>query len=115
MWALSPALLIMAGCGTQPVIQPQLARPQAPIDPRTLAKRLEAMQPGWPAARRIDCAHLKCVALTFDDGPGPYTGKLLDLLRARNVRATFFVLGELVAADRGGHLVRRIVAEGHEL
>ncbi|MBT2228052.1 polysaccharide deacetylase family protein [Nonomuraea sp. NEAU-A123] len=114
-WALSLALLIMAGCGTQPVIHPQLARPQAPIDPKTLAKRLEAMQPGWPAARRIDCGHLKCVALTFDDGPGPYTGKLLDLLRARNMRATFFVLGEMVAADRGGHLVRRIVAEGHEL
>ena len=79
------------GVRPRPVIQPQLTRPQAPIDPKTLARRLEAMQPGWPAARRIDCAHLKCVALTFDDGPATYTGRLLDLLSTRKVRATFFV------------------------
>ena len=33
------------------------------------------------------------VALTFDDGPGPYTKRLLSLLRGANARATFFVIG----------------------
>ncbi len=33
------------------------------------------------------------VALTFDDGPGPFTGELLDLLREQGAHATFFVVG----------------------
>ena len=38
---------------------------------------------------------MKKVALTFDDGPDPeYTQELLDGLKARDVRATFFVLGK---------------------
>lgn len=54
------------------------------------------------------------VALTYDDGPDPaHTPGLLDLLADRGVRATFFVLAD--AADAHPDLVRRIVAEGHEL
>jgi peptidoglycan/xylan/chitin deacetylase (PgdA/CDA1 family) len=33
------------------------------------------------------------VALTFDDGPGPYTERLVRILRAEDARATFFVVG----------------------
>jgi peptidoglycan/xylan/chitin deacetylase (PgdA/CDA1 family) len=52
------------------------------------------------------------VALTFDDGPDPRTTPLiLDTLRERNARATFFVVGRQVAENPG--LLRRIVAEGH--
>src|SRR5262245_23908179 len=36
------------------------------------------------------------VALTFDDGPGPRTAALLDLLRRRHVRATFFLVGDRI-------------------
>jgi peptidoglycan/xylan/chitin deacetylase (PgdA/CDA1 family) len=54
------------------------------------------------------------VALTFDDGPDPVcTPALLDLLKSRGVRATFFVVGERVRAHP--ELVRRCQAEGHEL
>lgn len=54
------------------------------------------------------------VALTFDDGPGSvYTDSVLDLLKAENARATFFVIGE--ALERRPETARRIVAEGHEL
>jgi len=52
-------------------------------------------------------------ALTFDDGPGPYTGVLLDLLAARDIVATFFVLGQ--NAERRPALIRRMLAEGHEV
>ena len=55
----------------------------------------------------------KLVALTFDDGPGPYTGKLLDAMKARDVRATFFVLGSRV--EQYPDLIRRMEAEGHVL
>jgi peptidoglycan/xylan/chitin deacetylase (PgdA/CDA1 family) len=54
------------------------------------------------------------VALTFDDGPDPRTTPLiLDTLRDRGVRATFFVVGRQVAENPA--LLRRIVAEGHTI
>lgn len=54
------------------------------------------------------------VALTFDDGPDPNsTPALLDLLRSRGARATFFVVGEHVRSHP--ELARRCQAEGHEL
>ncbi len=52
-------------------------------------------------------------ALTFDDGPGPSTPDVLDALAAEGARATFFVLGRQV--ERHPEMVRRIVAEGHQL
>ncbi len=52
-------------------------------------------------------------ALTFDDGPGPSTPAVLEALREAKARATFFVLGRQV--ERHPDLVRRILAEGHEL
>lgn len=55
----------------------------------------------------------KLVAITFDDGPGPYTAKLLDALAARNVKATFFVLGNKL--NGYGDLVLRIHNEGHQV
>ena len=54
------------------------------------------------------------IAMTFDDGPhATNTPRLLDILRRRNIKATFYVIGENV--DRYPHLTRRIVAEGHEI
>ncbi|HKP05101.1 MAG TPA: glycosyltransferase [Chthoniobacterales bacterium] len=54
------------------------------------------------------------VALTFDDGPDPkWTPKILDILKAENVKAAFFVVG--ANAEEYPDLVRRIVAEGHEI
>ena len=54
------------------------------------------------------------VALTFDDGPDPeWTPAILDILKAKDVKATFFVIGENAEANPG--LVARILAEGHEL
>lgn len=54
------------------------------------------------------------VAITFDDGPHPSnTPRLLDMLRARNIRATFYVIGRNV--DLYPAVVRRTVAEGHEI
>ena len=58
-----------------------------------------------------DLAGKKLVALTFDDGPGPYTARLLDAMKARGVRATFFVLGSRVS--KYPDLIKRMEAEGH--
>jgi len=56
----------------------------------------------------------KRVALTFDDGPSErFTPKVLDILREHHVPATFFVCGK--NAEEHPDLLRRIVAEGHEV
>ena len=56
----------------------------------------------------------KVVALTFDDGPNPdATPLILQTLREKGVRATFFVLGS--HAERWPELVRRISHDGHQL
>lgn len=55
---------------------------------------------------------MKKVALTFDDGPDPeYTQELLEGLKARDVRATFFVLGK--QAEQYPKLTEQIAKEGH--
>ena len=57
---------------------------------------------------------IKYVALTFDDGPSPRcTPQLLDGLEARDVRATFFVVGCQVEKDPD--IVVRMAAEGHQV
>ncbi len=54
------------------------------------------------------------VVLSFDDGPDPlWTPPILDLLKAEDVRAVFFVVG--TQAVEHPDLVRRILAEGHEI
>ncbi len=57
-------------------------------------------------------AHPGLIALTFDDGPdGRWTPKILDILKQKNVKATFFVIGQNMQAKPG--LVQREVDEGH--
>ncbi|MET8338859.1 polysaccharide deacetylase family protein [Streptosporangium canum] len=141
LWAVPLALLLGVGGCAAPVAHlrsegaqvsvtpavpdapaPSAARRSPPIDPAELAAKLAAIQPQWPrsrypvapAARHINCRRVKCVALTYDDGPGEYTGQLLDILARHHARATFFVIGQMVAAD-GPYTLRRMVSEGHEI
>lgn len=66
----------------------------------------------WLVDNRSRVEGAGCVALTFDDGPDPVdTPKLLDLLRDKGVKATFFVVGK--RADQYPEIVRRAWAEGH--
>lgn len=55
----------------------------------------------------------KLIALTFDDGPGPYTNRLLDGLAERGVKATFFMVGQ--NAKNYSDTVRRVYREGHQI
>ncbi|MFE1292646.1 bifunctional polysaccharide deacetylase/glycosyltransferase family 2 protein [Streptomyces sp. NPDC058751] len=56
----------------------------------------------------------KTVVLSFDDGPSPqWTPKILEVLKEKDVRADFFVTGSMVT--RNPALIRRIVAEGHQI
>jgi peptidoglycan/xylan/chitin deacetylase (PgdA/CDA1 family) len=55
----------------------------------------------------------KRIALTFDDGPSAYTGRVIDILNRRNVDATFFVLGANIPGRT--QLLRRMLSSGHEI
>ena len=55
----------------------------------------------------------KVIALTFDDGPKANTGELLDVLKKKNVKATFFVVGKQVETYPG--ILQKICDEGHEI
>lgn len=52
-------------------------------------------------------------AVTFDDGPSPHTSRLLDILKERNIRATFFVLGSRVA--KYPLTMEKMILDGHEV
>ncbi|MEM6915753.1 MAG: polysaccharide deacetylase family protein, partial [Verrucomicrobiota bacterium] len=74
--------------------------------------------PGWD--REIDATYFsiqtseKVIAITFDDGPhGVNTPRLLDMLKKRNVKATFYVVGSMVKLHP--EILRRMISEGHEI
>jgi peptidoglycan/xylan/chitin deacetylase (PgdA/CDA1 family) len=55
----------------------------------------------------------KKVALTFDDGPGKATEKILGILKENNIKATFFMLGVGVQNDPA--IAKTVLASGHEI
>ena len=57
----------------------------------------------------------KWVALTFDDGPGKPTEGLLKELRKRDVDVTFFIIGRQAQSKNSRKLLKKMVADGHEI
>lgn len=66
-----------------------------------------------PTIKPTDDTITKKVYLTFDDGPGSQTGKILDILKKNHVKATFFVTGKEDASSK--KIYQRIAKEGHTL
>lgn len=93
------------------------------IDPRT--KRVIPHNPDMRISSNFprynqDMTHRKClvsgkfIAMTLDDGPHPAnTPRLLGILRERNIRATFYVIGQSISAHP--EVLRQTVADGHEI
>lgn len=70
--------------------------------------------PVAPAPRTgASCPGGRCVAITFDDGPGVHTTRLLNMLDQRGAKATFFVLGSKV--DAQASVLRRMQNSGHQI
>ena len=71
-----------------------------------------------PAGARIKYNSIrtdqKVIAMTFDDGPHPvHTPRLLKIMKDRNIKGTFYVVGKNAKAYP--HIMRQIIAEGHEV
>jgi peptidoglycan/xylan/chitin deacetylase (PgdA/CDA1 family) len=73
------------------------------------------MRTAWKAKTKI-MIDLKRLTLTFDNGPTPgVTEKVLDILSARQIRASFFILGKNLASPAGRALAVRAHSEGHSI
>jgi peptidoglycan-N-acetylglucosamine deacetylase len=89
-----------------------LGRPQpsgaSPLAPAPHVKGAAVRVPG------PDCSAVRCLALTFDDGPNEIvTPQILDILARQQVKATFFVIGLHVPGREA--IVQREYREGHEI
>ncbi|SDM96185.1 Peptidoglycan/xylan/chitin deacetylase, PgdA/CDA1 family [Paenibacillus sp. yr247] len=95
----------------KPSVPVQINQGQVRISQKKLTLSQLAMK--YPDTFKLrGSAQEKKVALTFDDGPDTrFTPKVLDALKANQVKATFFVLG--AKASTHPDIVRRIVREGH--
>lgn len=119
--ALSGLLLI--GCGriptdlTTPPLDPTGTETTSTPEPTTSPTPSPTKSPTptpTPRPAGPNCAKLKCIALTYDDGPFPEeAGALVATLRKYKVKATFFMLGENV--DKYPDTVKDIAATGSEL
>ena len=85
---------------------------------QVLTPELEALPRVLP--EKVQMTYTRCevpgsvIAVTFDDGPHPeFTPRLLDTLKERNIKATFFMVGRNAAAFP--QIVKRMVEEGHEV
>jgi peptidoglycan-N-acetylglucosamine deacetylase len=68
--------------------------PQPTVGTREREQKAVDSVLGYTPFVRFGGGHAREIALTFDDGPGPYTPQILDLLEREHVPATFFVIGE---------------------
>ncbi len=90
----------------------------APTWDSVVPRKRPSSIPGWD--REIDATYFsietseKVIAITFDDGPhGVNTPRLLDMLKKRGVKATFYVVGNMV--EYNPQILKRMIAEGHEI
>ncbi len=122
--ALGVALWLAAGpradgrqVRAEPVAVPAPAAEASPAaastDPGAGLPGTDPSEETVPRRARVDCAKARCVALTFDDGPGSGTLRLLRMLDEAHVRVTFFVVGPRARAAPG--TVARAHAAGHEI
>ena len=113
--ALAPGITALRAQTNKPPLP--VPSVQTPTAPQAMAMQTPEELPAQTGERssynsiRIDGPY---IAMTFDDGPSAVlTPRLLDILKQRNIKVTFFVLGQLV--QEHPEIVQRAIAEGHEV
>jgi peptidoglycan/xylan/chitin deacetylase (PgdA/CDA1 family) len=76
--------------------RPHVATPHPPSDPEKEEYAAVRSVLAYTPFVREGSAHGRDIALTFDDGPGPYTPQVLSVLERMHVRATFFAIGKML-------------------
>lgn len=84
------------------------------MDNQAQNKGQETLSPNAIAYVADSMAEKPKIAITFDDGPNAiYTPKLLDGLKERGVKATFFLIGQNIEKGDNSEIVKRMYDEGH--
>jgi len=104
----------------EPSLGPATSAPAQPTPPATPEAYASLATPAPVPAAGPKLSYTACnvdgpyIAMTFDDGPSAtLTPKLLDILKERGIKATFFMVGQ--NAKEYPDIVKRMVAEGHEV
>lgn len=96
--------------------EPEQGRTKIEFDPadQLITNEKYLSLPSSYMLKRYGALNPKQIAITFDDGPNEdFTPQILDILKEKNVPATFFVTG--INIDNNIPLIKRIYREGHEL
>ena len=102
--------------GFPPAVVPDPTNPAQPLQPSAVATPPVPAPPPAPRKPSYNSCNVEgpYVAITFDDGPHPkLTPHLLDMLKERGLKATFYVIGQNVV--QYPEIMQRMVAEGHEI
>jgi peptidoglycan/xylan/chitin deacetylase (PgdA/CDA1 family) len=97
----------------KPAVSASASASAAPSASASASPSTSASSPAAPADGVWRTTGSAAVALTFDDGPGPDTPKLLEMLRAQGIKATFCLIG--VNVQEYPQYVQQIVQDGHTL
>ncbi|MER6825914.1 polysaccharide deacetylase family protein [Streptosporangium sp. NPDC000563] len=107
-------MLLATSCALAMISVPTTAWSAEKPEPKaTTASKAKPAPKAKPTPKPVDCAKVKCIALTFDDGPGKYADKLLDTFKKYKSKATFFLEGQYVKSRPA--FAKRMVTEGHDI
>ena len=95
----------------QKQLQEAIIQEQEEIEKKRKEKLPNLTEEGKENIKHIYSADTKRAFLTFDDGPSSNTSQILDILKERGIKATFFVLGSNV--ENHPEIVKRMYEEGH--
>jgi peptidoglycan/xylan/chitin deacetylase (PgdA/CDA1 family) len=84
------------GSSSSAAAKPRLARTRSPSDPEKDQSAAVGAVLAYTPFVREGAGRGHDIALTFDDGPGPYTPEVLNVLERFHVRATFFPIGKML-------------------
>ncbi|GEC89012.1 hypothetical protein BBR01nite_13430 [Brevibacillus brevis] len=93
--------------------KPETPTPPKPGNNNGTTNQTKNPEPATKPIPQTPKSSEKIAYLTFDDGPSSVTPRVLDTLKAHQVKATFFIVGREVAGHEA--ILKRIVAEGHAL
>lgn len=111
VWSVSRTSLLATALCSLAVISPALGTVTRTMgDPTPRRVRLRTLRDGQLIEGPCPAQYPRCIAFTFDDGPEwSTTPRLLDMLAARHIRATFFVVGHRLQGPENHHRLNRLV------